>query len=272
MTEPRANEFSGRTVLVTGGSSGIGRACALAFGQCGANVLVNYYSDKAAADDVVKDITSRGGQAIAHQADVADEADVAAMMEALDKSFGRLDILVNNAGIQKDAPFLDMSLADWRAVIETNLQGQFLCSRAAARTFLQSAAGPEIGRKAAGNIICMSSVHDTVPWSGHANYAASKAGTVMLMKTLAQELGAAKIRVNAVAPGAIKTDINRDAWEDEDARRDLCEKIPYGRIGEPDDVAKVVLWLASDDSDYVHGQVLYVDGGMMLYPEFREGG
>ena len=260
----------GRVVIVTGGSSGIGRACALRLAAAGARLVVNYRSDRQGALEVVGQIEAEGGSAIAHQANVGDEDEVEAMFERCREEVGPPDILVANAGIQKDAELISMSVEDWDAVLSTNLRGQFLCARAAARVFCRRD-NSDSGR-AKGNIIFMSSVHDRIPWAGRSNYSAAKGGTLMLMKSLAQELGPDKIRVNAVSPGAIMTDINREAWEDEDARQKLLKLIPYGRVGEPDDVARAVLWLASDESDYVHGHALYVDGGMLLYPSFREGG
>ena len=263
------HSLKGKTALVTGASSGIGSACATALGRAGANVVVNYRSDEEGARATANRIEEGGGSAAIRQADVGDEADVLALFAFARERFGQLDILVNNAGIQKDADFLDMTLDDWQAVMRTNLQGQFLCAREAARAFCQRAPrddGP------AGHMVFVSSVHDIIPWAGHANYAAAKAGVLMLMKTVAQELGPRKVRVNAVCPGAIRTDINREAWESEAGRRDILAKVPYGRIGEPEDVARAVLWLVGDDSDYVHGHALYVDGGMTLYPSFREGG
>jgi glucose 1-dehydrogenase len=186
-------------------------------------------------------------------------------------TFGTVDILVSNAGIQRDAAFTNMSIAQWQEVMNVNLTGQFLCARAAAREFLRRGPRPEVSR-ALGKIICMSSVHQEIPWAGHANYAASKGAIMQLMRTIAQELGPKQIRVNAIAPGAIKTPINREVWSDPHGRAKMLELIPYGRIGEVDDVAKAALWLASDDSDYVHGTTLFVDGGMMLYPGFATGG
>lgn len=264
------NRLKNRIALVTGGSSGIGRASALRLAAAGARVLVNYYDDCEEAAEVVDWIEAEGGRAVAHQADVSDEGEVEAMFERCRKEFGPPDILLANAGIQKDANLIAMSLADWDTVLSTNLRGQFLCARAAAREFCErNGKGKD---RAVGNIIFMSSVHDRIPWAGRSNYSAAKGGTLMLMKSLAQELGPDKIRVNAVSPGAIMTDINRNAWENKGSRRELMQLIPYCRIGDPDDVARAVLWLASDDSDYVHGHALYVDGGMMLYPGFREGG
>jgi glucose 1-dehydrogenase len=264
------DSLDGKVALVTGASKGIGRACAVALAAAGARVVVNYRSDEAGAREAADAIGSAGGAATVFQADVGEEDEVRALFAHAEAAFGALDLLVNNAGIQRDAALTEMSLEDWQAVIGTNLQGQFLCAREAARAFCRK---PSAGaRGAVGNIVFVSSVHDLIPWAGHANYAASKGGALMLMKTVAQELGARKIRVNAVCPGAIRTEINRDAWETEEGRRDILSKVPYGRIGEPEDVARAVVWLASAASDYVHGHALYIDGGMTLYPAFREGG
>lgn len=262
--------LSDRVAIVTGASSGIGRACALTLAAAGARVLVNYYRDEDTANAVVGQISNGGGRAIAHQADVGDEREVQEMFARTRAELGGFDILINNAGIQKDADLLEMSADDWDAVIRTNLRGQFLCAREAARDFCQRQ--PPADGGALGHMVFMSSVHDRIPWAGHANYAASKGGVLMLMKTIAQELGPYKIRVNAVSPGAVKTDINREAWESEEGRRDMRSKVPYQRIGEPEDVAQAVLWLVRPESDYVHGHALYIDGGMILYPQFRSGG
>jgi glucose 1-dehydrogenase len=266
--------LNGRAALVTGANSGIGRATALALGAAGARVMVNYFDDPEAAEEVVEAIRSAGSEAVAHQADVGDEDAVQEMVARAIEAFGTLDILVNNAGIQMDADFIEMSADDWDAVIGTNLRGAFLCSREAARHFCRRDRDRSDDNDSSQNgaIIFISSVHDAIPWAGHANYAASKGGISMLMKSLAQELGPDQVRVNAIAPGAVMTDINREAWESGEERRELLGKIPQGRIGTPEDVAKAVVWLASDDSGYVHGHTLYIDGGMMLYPGFREGG
>jgi glucose 1-dehydrogenase len=257
--------------LVTGGSSGIGEACALALGAAGADVLVNFHSDKAEAERVVGKIKASGSEAISVQADVSREEDVLAMFAEMKKAFGTIDILINNAGLQQDASFAEMSLAQWSRVMGVNLTGQFLCAREAVREFLRRGVRPEIS-SAAGKIICMSSVHEVIPWAGHVNYAASKGGIMQLMKSSAQELAPKKIRINGIAPGAIRTPINRAAWATEEARANLLRLIPYGRIGEPEDIGRAAVWLASDASDYVTGTTLFVDGGMSLYPEFARGG
>jgi glucose 1-dehydrogenase len=257
--------------LVTGGSSGIGEGCALALGAAGAAVAVNYHSHAAEAERVVNAIRNAGSDAFAFQADVSREGDVQAMFAETIKRFGTIDILVNNAGLQQDAAFLEMTLQQWERVIGVNLTGQFLCAREAAREFLRRGVVPEVSRSA-GKIICMSSVHEVIPWAGHVNYAASKGGVMQLMKTMAQELAPKRIRVNSIAPGAIRTPINRAAWGTEEALGHLLKLIPDGRIGEPEDIARAAVWLASDQSDYVTGATIFVDGGMTLYPGFATGG
>jgi glucose 1-dehydrogenase len=263
-------DLTGHTVIVTGGSSGIGAGIALGFASAGANIVVNYAGSREGAEKTVKEIENLGAHAFAHQADVSREEDVQALFRAAVNRWGTVDILVNNAGIQKDAPFLDMTLEDWNKVISVNLTGSFLCAREAAREFVRR--GPTERSKALGKIVFISSVHEVIPWAKHANYAATKGGIMLLMKSMAQELGPRRIRVNSISPGAIKTPINRSAWETPEAEADLLKLIPYNRVGVTADVAKAAVWLASDDSDYVHGASLYVDGGMMLYPGFAEGG
>ena len=263
-------DLGGQAALVTGGSSGIGAGIAKGLAAVGAKVAVNYRGEREAAERIVATIEAEGGEAFAVRADVSRKDEVEAMVAEAVKRFGTLHILVANAGLQKDAPAHDLSLADWNTVIGVNLTGQFLCCRAAIREFLgRRAPNPS---RALGKIICVSSVHEVIPWAGHVNYAASKGGVMLMMKTLAQEYAEHGIRVNGIAPGAIKTAINRDAWATPDAEAALLKLIPYGRVGDPDDVAKAALWLASDESDYVNGASLFVDGAMTLYPEFREGG
>jgi glucose 1-dehydrogenase len=266
-----AQPLAGQTALVTGASSGIGQAVALGLAAAGAAVAVNYVSDPDSAARVVADIERAGGKAMAVRADVSREDDVTAMFDTVLTAWPALDILVNNAGVQRDAAVTEMTLAQWNTVLSINLTGMFLCARAASRAMIRQAVRPGVSR-AAGKILCMSSVHEIIPWAGHVNYAASKGGVRMLMLSLAQELAPHRIRVNSIAPGAIQTAINRDAWDDAASRDALLKLIPYGRIGVPDDIARAAVWLVSDDADYVHGHTLVVDGGMTLYPEFAHGG
>jgi glucose 1-dehydrogenase len=270
-TAPAHQPLRGQTALVTGASSGIGAGVARALAAAGAAVAVNYVTGPEAAETVVAQIGEAGGTAMAVRADVSREDDVQAMFHTVLGAWDALDILVSNAGIQKDAVITEMTLAQWNAVIGVNLTGTFLCAREAARAMIRQGIRPGVSR-AAGKIICVSSVHEVIPWAGHVNYAASKGGVKLLMQSLAQEVAPHRIRVNSIAPGAIQTPINRPAWETPEALASLLTLIPYGRIGQPDDIGRAVAWLASDDADYVHGQTIFVDGGMTLYPEFARGG
>jgi glucose 1-dehydrogenase len=263
--------LAGQQALVTGANSGIGKAVAFALADAGAAVAVNYVVGEDEARAIVDGITAAGGRAIALRADASSEEQVETMFEQAIAEFGTLDIVVANAGLQRDAPFEELTLAQWNTVINVNLTGQFLCARAAVREFLRRGPRTDVSR-ALGKIICMSSVHEVIPWAGHANYAASKGGVMMLMKTIAQELAPRGIRVNGLAPGATRTPINTAAWSTREAYDALMRLVPYKRIGEPDDIARAAVWLASDDSDYVNGVTLFVDGGMTLYPEFADGG
>ncbi|WP_029685612.1 SDR family oxidoreductase [Tatumella saanichensis] len=262
--------LNNQVALVTGASSGIGYGAAEALAEAGARVVINYRSQPEPAKALAAKICDNGGEAIAVQADVSKEADVESLFAKTIEAFGGLDILVANSGLQRDAMIGDMSLEEWQQVIDVNLTGQFLCARAAVRQFRKQGSREEFSR-AKGKIIHMSSVHQVIPWAGHVNYAASKGGVDLMMRSLAQELGEEKIRVNAIAPGAIATAINKEATEGEAAEK-LLELIPYGRIGDTSDIANAVVWLASDLSDYVHGTTLFIDGGMCLYPEFRGNG
>jgi glucose 1-dehydrogenase len=268
---PYAETLVGQPALVTGANSGIGKATALGLARAGADVVVNYVTDPASAEEVAHEIESYGRRAIAIQADVSKEDDVIAMFAKAIGHFGTLHIAVSNAGLQRDSPFEHMTLEQWNTVIGVNLTGQFLCTREAAREFKKRGVVSDVS-VAAGKIICMSSVHQEIPWAGHANYAASKGGVMLLMKSIAQELAPSKIRVNSVAPGAIRTPINTAAWSTPEAYAELMKLVPYKRIGEPDDIARAVAWLASDAADYVTGATLFVDGGMTLYPGFATGG
>ena len=263
--------LTGQKAIVTGASSGIGRACAIALAEAGADVAVNYRGGAEKAAEVVGEIEAIGRRGLAVQADVSKEDDVKAMFAEVIDAFGTVDILVNNAGLQQDAPFAEMTLEQWNKVIGVNLTGQFLCTREAVAEFKRRGIVPEVSCSA-GKVICMSSVHEAIPWAGHVNYAASKGGVMLMAKSVAQEVAPDRIRVNSVAPGAIRTPINRDAWETDEAYEKLMRLVPYNRIGEPADIGRTVAWLASDQADYIVGSTIYVDGGMMLYPGFATGG
>ncbi len=268
---PSRQLLKGQKALVTGASSGIGKAVAAHLASEGADVIVNYLSGDDEAAEVVAKIEAAGQRGLAIQADVSNEEQVQAMFRQMYEAFGTIDILVNNAGLQQDAPFDEMTLAQWNKVINVNLTGQFLCAREAVREFKRRGVVPEVSC-AAGKIISMSSVHEIIPWAGHVNYAASKGGVMLMTKSLAQEVAPHRIRVNSICPGAIRTPINTAAWETPEAEADLLRLIPYERVGDPMDIGQAAVWLASDASDYVTGTTLYIDGGMTLYPGFREGG
>jgi len=261
----------GQKALVTGASSGIGRAIALALAEAGADVLINYASGEDKAKSLVDEIHAKGASAFAVRADVSDETQVREMFARMKERYGTIDILINNAGLQQDAPFHEMSLAQWNRVIGVNLTGQFLCSREAVREFMRRGVRPDVSCSA-GKIICISSVHEVIPWAGHVNYAASKGGVMLMMKSIAQEVAPFRVRVNSICPGAIRTPINMEAWDTPKAYNELMKLIPYKRIGEPEEIGRAAVWLASDYADYVHGISLFVDGGMTLYPGFETGG
>jgi glucose 1-dehydrogenase len=268
---PHQKLLLGQKALVTGASSGIGRAIAQALGAAGADVVINYVSDEDKAQELAEQIRTGGSKALALRADVSDEAQVQAMFAAMLAELGTIDILVNNAGLQQDAPFHQLTLAQWNRVLAVNLTGQFLCSREAVREFMRRGVRPEVSCSA-GKILCVSSVHEVIPWAGHVNYAASKGGVMLMMKSLAQEVAPYRIRVNSICPGAIRTPINMRAWDTPMAYDELMKLIPYKRIGEPEEIGRAAVWLASDYADYVHGISLFVDGGMTLYPGFETGG
>ena len=262
-----------QTAIVTGSSTGIGASVALALGRDGANVVVNYNSSEKEAQEVADQINADDtcGEAIIFQCDVSKEDDVKAMFKKTIEKFGTVDILVANSGLQKDAALHEMTLKDWQLVIDVNLTGQFLCAREAIKEFMRRGMREGVS-KSLGKIIHMSSVHQIVPWAGHANYAASKGAINMLMESICQEYAPLKVRCNSIAPGFIKTDINKDAWDSENATDKLFKLIPYKRLGVPEDVGSTAAWLASDESEYINGTTLFVDGGMTYYPGFTTNG
>lgn len=271
MKETSEAKLKGQVAIITGASSGIGAGIARAFATAGARVVINYSRSEDKAQKVLEEIEALGGEGFTFRADVSDEGDVAAMFAETIKRWDTVDILVNNAGLQKDAAFHEMTLAEWNQVLSINLTGQFLCAQQAVKEFMRRGIVPTRS-KAAGKIICMSSVHETIPWAGHVNYAASKGGVMMLMKSIAQEYAHLKIRVNSIGPGAIRTPINVAAWKTPQAHENLLKLIPSNRIGEVEDIGRAAVWLASDDADYINGITLFVDGGMLLYPGFADNG
>lgn len=261
--------LDGQVALVTGASSGIGRGIALAFGKAGAALILNYRSNDEAIAELGRELNAIGAPWMAAKADTSSESAVVDMFGSAVTRFGAIDVVVANAGVQRDSPTLDMTLDQWNAVISTNLTGQFLVARSALRQFVS-----QHGRNvscANGKLILMGSVHDRIPWAGHVNYAASKGGISMLMRSLAQEFAPSGIRVNAIAPGAVRTGINAEEMQGENLRETVAQ-IPYGRIGKVEDIASAALYLASDLSDYVVGETLLVDGGMSLYAAFADAG
>jgi len=262
--------ISGRVALVTGASQGIGRSCALKLASTGATVALAARNQEK-LNELVREISGAGGKAATFKVDVSDEAQIKSACKAVITQFGKIDILVNNAGLQSDASFDQMTLAQWNKVIGVNLTGQFLCAREAVREFKRRGVRPQISC-CAGKIICISSVHEVIPWAGHVNYAASKGGVMLMMKSIAQEVAPYRIRVNSIAPGAIRTPINMQAWDTPEHYNELLKLIPYKRIGEPEEIGRAAVWLASDESDYIQGTTLFVDGGMTLYPGFETGG
>jgi glucose 1-dehydrogenase len=258
----------GQKALVTGASKGLGQAMAIGFAKAGADILVNYNSDPSGAEETAHEIQKAGGRAVLFKADVSKEDEVQAMFAHALKEFGRLDICVPNSAIQLNAPVDEMTLDQWKRVIDVNLTGMFLAARESIRIFKRQGIDRQISY-ACGKLIFISSVHDVIPWEGHANYAAAKGGLMLFMKSLAQEVAHLRIRVNSIAPGAIRTPMNVEKLTTPELFDKLLLKlIPSKRIGEPEDVARLAVWLASDESDYVQGTTVYVDGGMLLYPGF----
>ncbi len=246
-------KLEGKTALVTGAGRGIGRAAALCLAREGASVVVNYQNNAAAAEETARDIEAAGAQALIVQASVDNAADVERMVQTVKERFGQIDILVNNAGITRDQLLLRMKEEDWDAVLNTNLKGAFLCCKAVA---------PLMVKRRTGVIVNVGSVIGTVGAAGQVNYSAAKAGLVGLTKSLAKELGSRSIRVNAVAPGFIETDMTRALKPEQ--QETVRKQIPLGRLGKPEDVGRVIAFLCSEDAAYIQGILITVDGGLFL--------
>lgn len=256
--------LDGKRALVTGGNSGIGEAIVDALAQAGAHVAINYISHPEDARSLVERIRDDGGEAMAVEADVSSPSDVAAMFDRIDEAWGGLDILVNNAGIDGGRMLgWEADPAKWRKVIDVNLMGTFHCAREALKRMVPQGSGV---------VLNITSVHEEIAWSGYSAYTASKAGVGMMSRTLAQEAAPHGVRVLCLAPGAIKTPINEAVWSDPKSLQDLLEKIPMGRIGQPEEIARMAVVLISDAGSYVTGRTVVVDGGMTDYPDFSHGG
>lgn len=257
------DDLNGKVAVVTGGSKGLGSAIAVRFGREGMSVVVNYHTDEKGAERTVSAVEEAGGRACAIQADISSDEGARSLLETALSEFGGLDVWINNAGMENRSPTDELSIDDWKRVIDTNLTGVFLGSRCALQHFV------ETGKH--GSIINMSSVHEKIPWPTFAHYAASKGGVELFTKTIALEYADRGIRANCIGPGAINTPINKEKFADPEQYEATVSMVPMGRIGEPEDVASAAAWLASDEARYVTGITLFVDGGMTLYPSFQYG-
>lgn len=256
-------DLKGKVAVVTGGSKGLGMAISKRFGQEGVNVVVNYNSDKAGADEVVEEIKLAGAKAISVEADISSEEGTKKIFDSALEAFGKLDIWINNAGMENQVATHEMTLENWQKVINVNLTGVFLGSKYALSYFLEN--------NVKGNIINMSSVHEIIPWPTFSHYATSKGGVSMFTKTIALEYATKGIRVNAIAPGAINTPINAKKFSDPKQLKETTDMVPMKTIGEPEDISAAAAWLASNESKYVTGITIFVDGGMTLYASFQDG-
>ncbi len=256
--------LDGKRALITGGNSGIGQAIANELSAAGAKVAINYVYNPETTNQMISDIQAKGGEAFGILADISDPQAVETMFQKMDETWGGIDILINNAGIDgAEAKGWDQKIEDWQKVININLLGNYYCARQALKRMIPQKSGV---------ILSTSSVHETIAWTGHSAYTASKAGVGMLTKTLAQEAAPAGVRVLSLAPGAVKTSINKNVWSNEASLKDLLEKIPLGRIGEPTEIARMAIVLVSDVASYITGRTIFVDGGMTDYPDFAHGG
>ncbi|MEF3353236.1 glucose-1-dehydrogenase [Paenibacillus sp. GYB006] len=256
-------ELEGKTVIITGASTGLGKAMALRFGREKANVVINYHSKEENVKEIIQEIVQNGGRAISQKGDVSKEEDIKALIQSAHESFGSVDIWVNNAGIENEVPSEEMTLENWKEVIDVNLTGTFLGCREAISYMLD--------HQIKGKIINISSVHEQIPWPHFVHYATSKGGVKLMTETLALEFAPKGIRINNIAPGAIETPINAVKFADPKSRAAVQDLIPIGYIGKPEEIASVAAWLASDESSYVTGTTIFADGGMTKYPSFQGG-
>jgi glucose 1-dehydrogenase len=264
VTKSTVKLLEGQIAIVTGSSSGIGAAVAKVMAEAGAKVCVNYCNNKGKGEEVAHSIIECGGEAIVIGADVGKEEQVNKLYKTVVDKWGTIDISVNNAGVQIVKEFHNTTLTEWNYVVDTHFTGNYLCTREAIKEFLRR--GPRKVSTALGKVICMSSVHDIIPWSFRVSYAAAKGGILLMMKSVAQEYAPYNIRVNAISPGAIRTEMNREGWETQEALENMVKLIPNKRIGEPEEVGKLAAWLASDEADYITGTTIYIDGAMTTYP------
>jgi glucose 1-dehydrogenase len=256
-----SGSLAGRRALVTGAASGIGLATAVRLAAEGAAVVVNHVGSAEPARELAGQLERDGARALAVEADVSSEEQVAGMFETARSALGGpVDLLVNNAGIEKPFLLTEMPLEEWRRVLDVNLTGAFLCAREVARAL--------IAEENPGVIVNVSSVHEAIPWPRFSHYCASKGGMKLFGQTIARELAPHRIRVAMVAPGAILTPINKELIENAEKRKQVEEQIPWGRMGRPEEIAAAIAWLAGPDAEYVTGSTLFMDGGMTLYPRF----
>ncbi len=256
-------DLENKVAVITGGSKGIGNAIAERFGQEGMSVVINYNSDEKGAQEAADNVKAQGGQAVIVKADISTEEGNQALLDAAIEHFGKLDVWVNNAGMEIKAPLTEMTLEDWNKVISIDQTGVFLGARTAIKYFTEN--------DHQGNIINMSSVHQQIPWPTFASYAAAKGGVKLFTETIAMEYANKNIRVNSIGPGAINTPINAKKFADKVQYDKTVSLVPMDRIGKPEEVAAGAAWLASDQSSYVTGITLFIDGGMTLYPGFKNG-
>ncbi|KRN28697.1 glucose-1-dehydrogenase [Lactobacillus selangorensis] len=256
-------DLNGKVAVVTGGSKGLGSAISERFGQEGMKIVINYNSDPVGAQKAADAVKDAGGEAVTVQANVSTEKGVQSLLDAALDNFGDLDVWVNNAGMEIKSPTAELSLDDWNKVTSIDQTGVFLGSRTALDYFLK--------KDKKGNIINMSSVHERIPWPTFASYAAAKGSVKLFTQTIAMEYAKQNIRVNAIGPGAINTPINAKKFADKEQYDATVNMVPMDRIGKPEEVASAAAWLASDQSSYVTGITLFVDGGMTLYPAFKDG-